>query len=89
MNTTTDSETTTVPATSRETQDAIEALLLLGNRPEESLPGLEDNEVLMPIAGPQQPNPELLPDVHSEANPPNPPNLQEQDLNQVPCLVLQ
>ena len=27
----------------------------------------------MPIAGPQQPNPEPLPDVHSEANPPNPP----------------
>ena len=53
VNTTTDSETTTVPATSRETQDTIKALLLLGNPPEESLPGLEDNEVLMPIAGPQ------------------------------------
>ena len=73
VNTTTDSETTTVPATSCETQDTIKALLLLGNPPEESLPGLEDNEVLMPIAGPQQPNPELLPDVLSEANPPNPP----------------
>ena len=73
VNTITGSETTTVPATSRETQDAIEALLLLGNPPEESLPGLEDNEVLMPIAGPQQPNPEPLPDVLSEVNPPNPP----------------
>ena len=73
VNTTTDSETTTVPATSRETQDAIEALLLLGNLLEESLPDLEDNEVLMPIAGPQQSNPEPLPDVLSEANPLNPP----------------
>ena len=73
VNTTTNSETTTVPATSRETQDAIEALLLLGNPLEESLPGLEDNKVLMQIAGPQQPNPEPLPNVHSEANPPNPP----------------
>ena len=72
VNDTTDSETTTVPATSRETQDVIEALLLLGNPPEESLPGLEDNEVLMPIAGPKQPNLEPLPDVPSEANPPNP-----------------
>ena len=73
VNITTDSETTTVPATSRETQDAIEALLLLGNPLEESLPGLEDNKILMPIAGPQQPNPELLPGVLAEANPPNPP----------------
>ena len=73
VNTTTDSETTIVPATSRETQDAIDALLLLGNPPEESVPGLEDNEVLMPIARPQQPNPELLLDVPSDANPPNPP----------------
>ena len=72
-NSTTDSKTITVPATSHETQDTIDALLLLGNPPEESVPGLEDNEVLMPIAGPQQPNPELLPDVPSEANPPNPP----------------
>ena len=40
---------------------------------EESLPGLEDNEVLMPIAGQQQPNPELFTDVPTEANPPNPP----------------
>ena len=73
VNITTNSETTTVPATSCETQDAINALLLLGNPLEESVPGLEDNEVLMPIAGPQQPNPELLPDVPSEAIPPNPP----------------
>ena len=73
VNITTDSETTTVPATSRETQDAIDALLLLGNPLEESVPGLEDNEVLMPIGRPQQPNPELLPDIPSEANPPNPP----------------
>ena len=73
VNITTDSEITTVPATSCETQDAINALLLLGNPLEESVPGLEDNEVLMPIAGPQQPNPELLPDVPSEAIPPNPP----------------
>ena len=75
VNTTTDSEKTIVPATSRETQDAIDALLLLGNPPEESVPGLEDNEVLMPIARPQQPNPELLLDVPSDANPPNPPKL--------------
>ena len=72
MNITPDSETTTVPATSHETQDAIDALLLLGNLPEESLPGLEDKEVLMPIAGPQQPNLELLPDVPMEVDPPNP-----------------
>ena len=45
---TTNSETITVPATSHETQDAIDALLLLGNPQEESLPGLEDNKVLMP-----------------------------------------
>ena len=38
-NSTANSETITVPATSRETQDAIDALLLLGNPPEESLPG--------------------------------------------------
>ena len=74
-NSTTDSETITVPATSRETQDAIDALLLLGNPPEASLPGLEDNEVLMPITRPQQTDPELLPNVPSEANPPVPPEL--------------
>ena len=73
VNIATDSETTTVPATTCETQDAIDALLLLGNPPEESVPGLEDNEVLMPIGRPQQPNPELLPDIPSEVNPPNPP----------------
>ena len=73
VNITTDSETTTVPATSCETQDVIDALLLLGYPPEESVPGLEDNEVLMPIGRPQQPNPELLPDIPSEANPTNPP----------------
>ena len=73
VNITTDSETTTVPATSCETQDTIDALLLLGNPPEESVPGLEDNEVLMPIGRPQQPNPELLPDIPSEVTPPNPP----------------
>ena len=37
---TTNSKTITVPATSRETQDAINALLLLGNPLRESLPGL-------------------------------------------------
>ena len=72
-NSTTDSETITIPATSRETQDAIDALLLLGNPPEESLPGLEDIEVLMPITRPQQTNPELLPNVPPDANPPIPP----------------
>ena len=72
-NSTTDSETITVPATSCETQDMIDALLLLGNPPEESLPGLEDNEVLMPITRPQQTNPELLPNVPSDVNPPIPP----------------
>ena len=73
VNSTTNSETTTVPATSHETQDAIEALLLLGNPPEESVPGQEDNELLMPTARPQQIDPELLPDVPSDANPSNPP----------------
>ena len=68
-----DSETVTVPATSHETQDVIDALLLLGNPPEASLPGLEDNEVLMPITRPQQIDPELLPNVPSDANPPIPP----------------
>ena len=34
VNTTTNSETTTVPATSRKTQDVIDALLLLGNPPD-------------------------------------------------------
>ena len=71
VNIATDSETTTVPATSRETQDAIDALLLLGNPLEESVPGLEDNKVLMPIGRPQQPNPGLLPDIPSETDPPN------------------
>ena len=41
--------------------------------PEQSLPGLEENEALMPIAGPQQSNIELLPDASLEANPTNPP----------------
>ena len=63
VNITPDSETTTVPATSQETQDAIEALLLLGNPPEQSLPSLEENKALMLIAGPQQPNIEPLPDA--------------------------
>ena len=71
VNFTTNSKTTTVSATSSETQDAIEALLLLGNPQEESVPGLEDNEVLMPIARPQQIDPELLLDVPSDANPSN------------------
>ena len=72
-NSTTNSETITIPATSHETQDVIDALLLLGNPPEESLPGLEDNEVLMPIKRPQQTGPELLPNVPPDANPPIPP----------------
>ena len=74
-NSTTDSDTITVPANSHETQDMIDALLLLGNPPEASLPGLEDNEVLMPITRPQQTDPELLPNVPSDANPPIPPEL--------------
>ena len=72
-NSTADSETTTVPATSHETQDAIDALLLLGNPPKASLPGLEENKVLMPITRPQQAGPELLPNVPSDANLPIPP----------------
>ena len=67
VDTTPDVETTMVPATSQETQDAIEALLLLGNPPEQALPDLDENEALMPIAGPQQPNIELLPDASPEA----------------------
>ena len=55
------------------TMPCILFMLLLGNPPEQSLPGLEENEALMPIAGPQQPNIEPLPDASSEANPPNPP----------------
>ena len=73
VNATANSKTITVPATSSETQDAIEALLLLGNPPEEPLPDLEDNEILMPISKPQQTDPELLPNVPSDANPPIPP----------------
>ena len=73
VNATADSETITVPATSHETQEAIEALLLLGNPPEEALPDLEDNKILMPITKPQQTDPELLPNVPSDANPPIPP----------------
>ena len=74
VNITPDSETTTVPAISQTTQDAIEALLLLGNPPEQSLPGLDKNKALMPIAGPQQPKIELLPDASPEENPTNPTN---------------
>ena len=69
-NPTANAETIKVPATSRKTQDAIEALLLLGNPPEESLPDRDDNEILMPIIKPQQTNPELLPDAPPDANPP-------------------
>ena len=72
VDTTPDVETTTVPATSQETQDAIEALLLLGNPPEQALPDLDDNEALMPIAGPQQPNIEPLPPAPPDVNPTKP-----------------
>ena len=75
VDTTPNSETTTVPATSQETQDATEALLLLGKPPEQALPGLNENEVLMPIAGPQQPNIEPLPGAPPEVNPTNPPEM--------------
>ena len=73
VDTTPDAEKSTVPATSQETQDAIEALLLLGNPPEQALPDLDENEALMPIAGPQQPNMEPLPCASPEVNPTNPP----------------
>ena len=69
----TDSETTTVPATSHETQDAIDALLLLGKPTGKNhCQGLEDNKVLMPIGVPQQPNPGLLPDIPPENRPTKP-----------------
>ena len=67
---------TTTPATSQETQEAIEALLMLGNPPDQTAPDPEDNEVLMPIALNQEPDknlepPELptlnLPDSQDEA----------------------
>ena len=37
------------------------------------MPDLEDNEILMPITKPQQTDPELLPNVPSDANPAIPP----------------
>ena len=61
VNPTPQAETTTVPATSQETQEAIEALLMLGNPPEQATPDQDENKVLMPIAGPQQFNLEPLP----------------------------
>ena len=61
--------TATVPATSQETQEAIEALLLLGEPPIQANLGEDDNATLMPIVGgnkasvdPLPPVP-LLPDV--------------------------
>ena len=65
-------ETTTVPGTSQETQEAIKALLMLGNPPEQATPDQDENEVLMPIAGPQQFNLEPLPPAPPEVNPTNP-----------------
>ena len=73
VDTTPDVETTMVPATSQETQDAIEVLLLLGNLPKQVLPDLDDNEALMLIAGPQQPYIEPLPPVPPDVNPTKPP----------------
>ena len=39
----------TTPATSKEMQDAIEALLMLGNVPAQPAPNPDDNGILMPI----------------------------------------
>ena len=43
--------TSTIPATSQETQEAIEALLLLGKPPEQAHLDEDDNANLMPIVG--------------------------------------
>ena len=51
--TTNPGKTTTVPATSQETQEAIKALLLLGNPPKQATPDLDDNAILMLILAPQ------------------------------------
>ena len=65
-------ETTTVPATLQETQEAIEVLLMLGNPPEQENPDQDKNAALMPIAGPQQISLEPLPPAPLEVNPTNP-----------------
>ena len=66
-------KTTTVPATSQEMQEAIKALLMFGNPPEQATPDLDDNEILMPITGPQNqdvpPVPPALPVVNLLNNP--------------------
>ena len=43
--------TSTIPATSQETREAIEALLLLGEPPEQAHLDEDDNANLMPIVG--------------------------------------
>ena len=48
--TTNPGKTTTIPVTSQETQEAIEALLMFRNPPKQAAPDPDDNEILMPIA---------------------------------------
>ena len=71
--TTNPGKTTTIPATSQETQEAIAALLMIGNPPEQAAPDTDDNEILMPITAPQEqdihPVPPALPVVNLPDNP--------------------
>ena len=64
-------KTTMVPATSQETEEAIEALLMLGNPPEQAAPDPDDNAILMPIAA--------LHDEGVHPIPPVPPNVEVPD----------
>ena len=66
-------KTTTIPVTSQESQEAIKALLMLGNPPEQAAPDPDKNEILMSIAAPQEqdihPVPPALPVVNLPDNP--------------------
>ena len=66
-------KTTTIPATSQETQEAIEALLMLGNPPKQAAPDPDENETLMLIVTTQEqeahPIPPALPAVNLLDNP--------------------
>ena len=66
-------KTTTIPATSQETQEAIKALLMLGNPPKQAALDPDDNEILMSIVTTQEqevhPIPPALPAVNLPDNP--------------------
>ena len=55
--------TATVPATSQETQEAIEALLLLGDPPNQANLDEDDNSTLMPIVGRNKASVDSVPPV--------------------------